>query len=107
MRAGLLRHRITLQNNLIGTNEYGEALDYWQDIATLWARVSPRIGRELFSAQQFYHEITQTVTLRYRADVSPNLRIYFDGRYFEILSVINPDERNRELVLACREWLNA
>ncbi|QGP52599.1 Bacteriophage head-tail adaptor (plasmid) [Piscirickettsia salmonis] len=32
MRAGLLRHRITLQNNLIGTNEYGEALDYWQDI---------------------------------------------------------------------------
>ncbi|QGP56803.1 putative phage head-tail adaptor (plasmid) [Piscirickettsia salmonis] len=107
MRAGLSRHRVTLQNNLIGANNYGEALDYWQDITTVWARVSPSAGRELFSAQQFYHEISQTVTLRYRPDVTPSLRLVFDSRYFEILSVINPDERNRELILACKEWVHA
>ncbi|WP_416430859.1 phage head closure protein [Piscirickettsia salmonis] len=82
-------------------------MEYWQDITTVWARVSPSAGRELFSAQQFYHEISQTVTLRYRSDVTPLLCLVFDGRYLEILSVLNPDERNRELILACREWVHA
>ncbi|WP_139121850.1 phage head closure protein, partial [Piscirickettsia litoralis] len=68
---------------------------------------SPDAGRELFSAHQFYSEITHTVTLRYTPGITPAMRVYFEGRYFEILSVINRDERNRELILACREWINA
>lgn len=105
MRAGKLRHRITIQSEsetADGAGGYGLA---WTDLATVWASVEPLSGRELRQADQVQDETTHQVTIRYRSDVVPigKYRISFGTRRFNVTSVINPDERNVSLTLMCEE----
>lgn len=103
MKAGDLRHRITIQRLVLAPDEYGQPVEYWQDVATCWAAVEPLRGRELFVAQQAQSEVTTRVRLRYRAGITPDMRVLFGARVLEILYVIDPEERHRELQLLCRE----
>jgi SPP1 family predicted phage head-tail adaptor len=103
MRAGRLRHRITIQDYTESQNSFGEATKNWTDYATVWAAVEPVKGREFWESQQINAEITTKVTMRYLAGIKPKMRILYDTRIFEIDSVINVDERNRELQLLVKE----
>ncbi|MBO8183770.1 MAG: phage head closure protein, partial [Archaeoglobus sp.] len=48
MRAGELRHRITIQQMQDTQNEYGEPTKEWVDAATVWASIEGLRGREYF-----------------------------------------------------------
>ena len=53
MQAGKLRHRITLQKPVkVQDPETGSVENIWQDLAQLWAEVSPLSAREFVSARQ-------------------------------------------------------
>lgn len=95
MRAGRLRHRVTL---------YTVALDTGieTDVATVWAEVDVASGEkeELESGQQ---TDPNTVTIRYLAGVAPLMRIRFGTRRFEIQSVTDRWGRKRELRLRVKE----
>ncbi len=103
MAAGRFRHRITLQELVTGQDEAGQPVDMWQDVATVWAAVEPLRGREYFAAQQVQAEVTTRIRIRYRRGIRPEMRVLYDGRLFNILSVIDPEERHVELQLMCRE----
>jgi SPP1 family predicted phage head-tail adaptor len=105
MRAGRLRHRITIQDYTESQNTFGEVTKNWTDYATVWAAVEPVKGREFWESQQINAEITTKVTIRYLAGIKPKMRILYDTRIFEIDSVINVDERNRELQLLVKEMV--
>ena len=106
MRAGRLRHKVTIQDYTESQNTFGEVTKNWTDYATVWAAVEPVKGREFWESQQINAEITTKVTLRYLAGVKPKMRILHDTRIFEIDSVINVDERNRELQLLVKEMVD-
>ena len=106
MRAGRLRHKVTIQDYTESQNTFGEVTKNWTDYATVWAAVEPVKGREFWESQQINAEITTKVTLRYLAGVKPKMRILHDTRIFEIDSVINVDERNRELQLLVKEMVS-
>lgn len=103
MRAGRLRHRITIQNPTKQRNAVGETVLAWTDLATVPAAVEPVSGKEFFAAKQIIAEVTHKIRTRYLLGVSPQSRILFNGREFEVNSVINPDERNRELEIMATE----
>ena len=103
MRAGRLRHRVTIQNYTESQNTFGETTKTWADYATIWAAIEPVKGREFWESQQVNAEITTKITMRYLAGVKPKMRVLDDNRIFEIDSVINVDERNRELQLLVKE----
>ena len=105
MRAGELRHRVTIQRQLVpGKDDLNADIIEWADIATVWAAVEPLTGREYFAAQQVNAEITVRVRIRYLAGVNSSMRVKFGARYFYIEAPpININERNRELVLMCKE----
>jgi SPP1 family predicted phage head-tail adaptor len=105
MKIGKLRHRVRLQEYVISKDSFGAEVENWSDTATVWASIEPLSGREYFAAQQINAEVSTKITIRYRAGVKPTMRILFGGRIFEILSVINTEEKNRELILMCREVL--
>jgi SPP1 family predicted phage head-tail adaptor len=65
--------------------------------------VEPLQGRELWTAKQVVAEVTHRIRFRHLSGVVPTQRVVFGSRTFEILSVINPEERNRELELLCKE----
>lgn len=103
MEAGNLRHRITIQKPGMTRNAYNQPVDTWDTVATVWAAVEPLRGREFYAAQQINAEATVRVRIRYRADVERGMRILVGNKILEILYVIQPELRKRELEILCRE----
>jgi SPP1 family predicted phage head-tail adaptor len=102
VRAGELRHRVTIQGRTITRNSYGEEKVDWMPVATVWAEVTDLSGREYFAAQQVQAEVTTRIRIRYRPGVAPEMRVVAGARTFDILAVLDPDGRRRELHLMCR-----
>lgn len=103
---GYLRHKITIQkqnNNSDKQDDYGQPLDIWVDVARSWASINPISGKEIFAAETVSSEITHKIKIRYRSGITPDMRIVFNGRIFEIKSIINFQERNIDLQLMCKE----
>lgn len=105
MRAGKLRHLVQLQNLESGQDDYGAPFNEWADGDAVYASVEPLNGRELFSAQQVNAETTVRITMRYRPDITQRTRIKYRDKFFNIQTLINPEMRNRELILMCSEGL--
>jgi len=105
VKIGELRNRITLQEYTISKDSFGAETETWSDVAQVWASIEPLSGREYFAAQQINAQISTKVTIRYRAGIKPTMRVLFGNRVYGILSVINTGEKNRELILMCKEVL--
>lgn len=106
MKIGPMRRRASLQSPPQETeaqNQYGEVATAWADVAEVWVQVEPLSGKELWQAQQVQADVTHRVTMRYRPGVRPKWRIVYQGRVFNILYVLNLEERNRTLQLLCVE----
>jgi SPP1 family predicted phage head-tail adaptor len=103
MRAGKLRHKVTIQDYTESQDSYGTVTKTWADYATVWASIEPVKGREFWESQQINAEVTAKVILRYLEGVTPKMRVKHGSRIFQVISVINPEERNRELQLMVKE----
>lgn len=106
MNIGNLRHRVQLQVRAPTKDEYGAEIDGWADLASVWASVEALSGRELFAAQQTTAEADHQITMRYRADVKPDMRALEGDRVFDITAALDREGRKRKLELLCREVVN-
>lgn len=104
---GKMRHRITFQSFTGEQDEFGDPLqasdDNWKDEATLWAAIDPISGKEFYAAEQSQSEITHKVRCRYRAGLTTAMRIKYGKRIFQIISVIDWEERHESLLIMCKE----
>lgn len=105
MRAGDLRRRISIQRRNTTQDTFGQAIPTWMDVVVCWAGIEPLAGRELVTAQAVNAEITHQVVIRYRTGITPAMRVLYGTRFFNILSILNVDERNRQLTLGASEGL--
>lgn len=95
--------RVTLQAMSTTFDERHQARRTPLDLAEVWASVEPLSGREYFLARQVNAEATVRVRIRYRAGITPRMRVKYGSRSLEIVSVIDPGERHEELHLMCKE----
>lgn len=100
MDPGKLNHRITFQIQNLDSEE-----EEWNDIVTTWASINPISGREYYQAETINSDLTHKVRLRYRKGITPDMRILYKDRIFNIVSVINEYEKNTMLQLMCRELI--
>jgi len=106
MRAGRLNQRVTFQSRSLVTDEFGNEQNIWADVATVWARVEPIIGREFFAALQTTTAITTRVVVRYSSQVSgvtTKDRIQHGLNVYDIQSAINFNSRGEELHFMCTD----
>ncbi len=107
MRAGLLRHRLTIEEPIDSTGGGVSASrkQVFEDSRTVWGAVWPLRGNELLTAQQLGSEITSRIRIRYTAGITPRhrLRLGDTTTYYDIVSIINPEMRNIYLDLMVRE----
>ena len=105
MRAGKLRHRLALQNATETDSGTGTGhLDKtWTTYATVWGSIEPLSGRELVEQEQVQSEVTHKTKIRYQSAITSEHRIVFKTRTFQIVTMLNPEERNREIELMLRE----
>ena len=101
--AGKLRHRVTLQSKSVTRSASGAEVVTWSDEATVWCAVEPQRGREYLDGLQIHDEQIAAMTIRYYSGVVPEWRATWNSRTYDIVEVRNWDERNREMLLICRE----
>lgn len=105
--AGKLRHRITFQRFDGQRDEYGDPLkgedEHWSDVASMWVEVKPVSGREFYAVEQSQSEVTHKVSCRYRSGLDTAMRIVCRGRVFQIISIIDWEERHESLLIMCKE----
>jgi len=109
MKAGKLRHKVTIQSLVAGSPQQkpsGEPDTAWTDLLTCWASVEPLKGRELFAAQEHHSEIEVRVRIRYRSGLNAAMRVVFEGLYYNIAAILDPELRHRELELLCKQGVN-
>ena len=98
------RHRITIQEFIEEVDEYGTPIGSgWQDVMTVWASVEPIRGREYIEVQNTQAELTTRIRMRYRPGITPAMRVLYQGRVFDIQSVIDINEQHTHLELMCVE----
>ena len=105
MIAGKLRHRIVIQSPTETVNSYGEREQSWSTFATVWGSIEPLKGSEFIAAQQTNAELSVRMRIRYLAAIKPKYRVSWNDRTFEINSIANIEERNREIELMCTEMV--
>lgn len=101
--AARLRERVTLQQFSLAPDGAGGYAKSWQDVATLWAEVTPLSGREQLRAMTLEASVNHRIILRYRAGVTAGMRILMNERIFNIRAVINMQERESALELLAEE----
>ena len=102
MRAGLLRHKVSIEYKSVTRNGFGEEVLTWPELAGVWARVETLTGGESVEQSKAGAALTHTVLLRYRSDVLPTMRIAWHARVLEIHAVV-PDALKGEMALECSE----
>lgn len=102
MKPGDLRHRVTIQRRTVTRDGFAGETEAYADIATVWAKVDAVGGREYYGLGQTLAESTFTVLMRYRTDVTPDVRLKWGLRYFNVLVVI-PDAKMSQLTVGCKE----
>ncbi len=103
MRAGLLRHGVTIKKPTRATGSDGKVTTSWIEFDQVWASVEPLTGKEFLESQQMKNMVTHRIRIRHLPGVVPTYRVEFDSRVFNIEYVLNADERNIEMELMCKE----
>lgn len=106
MRAGELRHRVTIQTLGDTTqNAYGESQGSWSSGRTVYASVQPVGGSEIEELGRMVPIMNHLVRMRYQPDVTltPKNRLLWGTRELNITSVLKTDEVSEEWRITCTE----
>lgn len=99
---GQLRHRVTIESaSELTTGEPNPT--YTTLAASIPAEVIETRGGEYVRGRQIEAGIAAVVTVRYRSDITPDMRLLYGTRYLNIVSVIDPTGFRSVLELACQE----
>ena len=104
MRAGRLRHRLTVQTRTDTRDSTGAVTSTWTDARTVWAAIDPLRGEERFNAGQVKPVIDTKVTLRGHIVVNPKMRFVdqLDGQIYDIDSAIKLNNRQIMTEVFCK-----
>ena len=107
MRAGRLRHRISLQRNQVEQNpETGRPSYQWIEVTKLWAEVEPLSAREFVAASAVQSAVSARVTIRSR-DINSAMRFVYRGKIYNIEGVLPDKDSGLEYItLPCSEGVN-
>lgn len=103
MQAGKLRHRISIRKRTVTRGTYGEEVVTWSEHAQCWAEIDPPKSREFFGSGQTQADVIVRMRIRYVEGVKHEMQVLYGTRKYDIVSISNPDERNKELIMQCKE----
>ena len=102
MQAGRLNRRCTLQQPGTTTDEIGQPIPGWTDVATVWADIRMKSGLEAIKAGASVSVVQASIRVRYRAGINAGMRIVHNLQAYNITAVM-PDVGGREYVdLVCQ-----
>ena len=103
MRIGDLNKTLELQEPVQTADGMGGMSTEWKTRAIVWGAVWPVSAKEQIQAAQNILSITHKIRVYYYQTLKSSWRIKLEDRYFNIISIINPSERNEVFDLMCKE----
>lgn len=114
MQAGQLRTQIQIQKQVkIGTGSFAKTV--WVDLDNNTDTDPPRYifaswvnvhGTEAWIANSAQAQLGATVTIRYRADVTPSCRVLLGSTVYQIVSMDNIQQRGQWLEIKVKAAVN-
>jgi len=104
MRAGELRHVIDIQDSVNSADGQGGWTQVWSNVySNVRAAVWPLRATERLESMKLELSTTHKIRIRYREGIKADMRVKFGTRYFNIQSIIVPDERRIMCEMLCEE----
>lgn len=104
MKAGTLRHLVTIEKYTETPDAVGGISKTYATHAQAWASIQPMLGREHFTEQRVSSEQTHRINMRYISGIESTMRITYNGRTFELIGPpINYMEQNKYLTFNVKE----
>ena len=101
--ASQLRSRVRIESRTSTQDAWGQPIETWTEVATLWADFRHTSGMEAAKGGAEISETRASIRIRWRTDITPAMRAVetFTGRTYGIKAVL-PDVQRREFVdLVC------
>ena len=74
-----------------------------QTFATVYAGIEPLHGKQYFEANRLDSSATIRIYIRYLQGITTDMQVKYGTKTYEIDSIIDINERHREMHLMCRE----
>lgn len=111
IRSGDLKHKITIQERTRTEDGMGGFDETWSDLYPTRAAIWPMKATEVIDALKLELQVDHKIRIRHPRtfEITAANRVkWFDhiakvDKYFNIISIINPDKRNVLLELICLE----
>lgn len=88
MQAGRLDRRVTIEQVSRANDTFGDPIETWTVLDTVWADVRPIRGSEPFQGEQFQARADTRFRMRYRSDVDAAMRLRYRGDLYGIVSIL-------------------
>jgi SPP1 family predicted phage head-tail adaptor len=108
-----LRHRIDVQELItIQDSDTGAITEAWASILQsdeplIPAAIYPLSGREYVAAEAIQAQVNTRITIRYRADIIPSMRVLHEAVTYNIRAVLPDPTLRRHINLMCESGVNA
>ena len=103
IHAGMLRHKIELQRQQRTPDGIGGFEVVWETYLTTFAYIAPLSGTESLVGMQIQDSVTHRIYMRYKDGILAEDRVLFQGRTFNIRSVLDLEERRRYIEMRAEE----
>jgi SPP1 family predicted phage head-tail adaptor len=101
--AGALRNVVSVEELTQSRGTMGQVVQDWAETRTFRARIVPVKGKELLENGKEVMKKPVRVYCRYPQELPTGCRLKYKSRIFDIVSVVNIDELNRELEILTEE----
>lgn len=102
MRAGTLDRRIVIEKNTPIRSASGAEKESWATFATVWAGARHVAGGETFRGIGIVASAEIAFTVRWRTDITEEMRIQFDGDDYDIHRISEIGRREGLVIQASR-----
>jgi SPP1 family predicted phage head-tail adaptor len=109
MRAGALRHRVTIEEPIIEIDsDDGMQSQTWEPFASMIsAEIVPLSGRELIAAQAVQSRVTTRIRIRNRPGVTAAMRVVHRQSIYNIAAIVpDPVSGTDYMTLMCETGVN-
>jgi len=103
MESGKLNKRVEIQRATKTDDASGTPVETWAKLADVWAQLKPLRAREIVQEGQVQGDLTHQIRIRYYRGLTRKDRIKFGTRIFNLVEVINVDERGQMHELLAKE----
>ena len=107
INSGDLSHQVRIEYKAQSQSASGQLVPTWTLLALVWADIQPLSGRELLLAEQTMSKVEARAVVRFRTDITANMRLVYGSIIYNIAAVIQDPRFKDHLTLSLSTGLNA